>query len=112
MTWLWPALLLLVPLAGAVAIVFVPARQAKWIALVATTATFVHSVILALAFEHWHDGGFGLEATIPGLGLESIGISFSFGADSVALLLVLLTTLLMPLCVWGSFSAISDPVNV
>ena len=107
MTWFWPALLLVVPLVGVVTLVFAPARQAKWIALVATTATFVHSVILALAFEHWHDGGFGLEGTIPWLGLESIGITLTVGADSVALLLVLLTTLLMPLCVWGSFSAIA-----
>ncbi len=111
MTWLWPALMLLVPLAGAAAIVLAPARQAKWIALLATTATFAHSVILAFAFEHWHDGGFGLAASIPWLGLESIGITFTFGADSVALLLVLLTTLLVPLCVWGSFTAISERVK-
>ena len=111
MTWLWPALLLLVPLAGAVAIMFAPARQAKWIALLATTITFVHSVIVAVAFEHWHDGGFDLEAVVPSLGMESMGIAVRFGADSVSLLLVLLTTLLVPLCVWGSFSAISRRVK-
>ena len=60
--WLWPALLLLIPLGGVVGVVVAPARQAKWIALLATTITFVHSVILAVAFKHWHDGGFGLEA--------------------------------------------------
>ncbi len=111
MMWLWPALLLLVPLGGVVGVVVAPARQAKWIALLATTITFVHSVILAVAFKHWHDGGFGLEAVVEQLGLESIGIRFSFGVDSVALLLVLLTTLLMPLCVWGSFSAITARVK-
>ena len=111
MMWLWPALLLLIPLGGVVGIVVAPARQAKWIALGATTITFVHSVILAVAFEHWHDGGFGLEAVIPQLGMESIGIQLSFGVDSVALVLVLLTTLLMPLCVWGSFSAITERVK-
>ena len=111
MTWLWPALLLLIPLAGVVGVVVAPARQAKWIALGATTITFVHSVILSVAFEHWHDGGFGLEGVIPQLGLESLGIRLSFGVDSVALLLVLLTTLLMPLAVWGSFSAITERVK-
>ena len=111
MMWLWPALLLLIPLGGVVGVVVAPARQAKWIALLATTITFVHSVILAVAFKHWHDGGFGLEAVVEQLGLESIGIRFSFGVDSVALLLVLLTTLLMPLCVWGSFSAITARVK-
>ncbi|TDJ55151.1 MAG: NADH-quinone oxidoreductase subunit M [Planctomycetota bacterium] len=111
MSWFLPALLLGIPLAGAVVIMIAPARQAKWIALVATTVTFVLSVILAVAFEHWHDGGFGLAGVIPGLGIESIGIRFSFGVDSVSLLLVLLTTLLMPLCVWGSFSAITERVK-
>ena len=106
--WLWPALLLLVPLAGAVVILFAPARQAKWIALVASTATFVHSVVLAVAFEHWADGGFGLEAVVPWLGLGQFNITLGFGVDSVAFLLVLLTTLLMPLCIWGSFSGITE----
>ncbi len=52
MTWVLPALLLGIPLAGAVVVTVAPARQAKWIALGATTVTFVLSVILALAFEH------------------------------------------------------------
>jgi NADH-quinone oxidoreductase subunit M len=73
--------------------------------------TFVHSLILAMSFEHWRDGGFGLQASIPWLGLEQIGITISFGADSVSMFLTLLTTLLMPLCVWGSFSAITDRVK-
>ena len=111
MTWILPALLLGIPLAGAVLVTVAPARQAKWIALGATTVTFVLSVILAVAFEHWHDGGFGLTGVLPGLGIESLGINFSFGVDSVSLLLVLLTTLLMPLCVWGSFSAITERVK-
>ncbi|MHC4275617.1 MAG: proton-conducting transporter transmembrane domain-containing protein, partial [Planctomycetota bacterium] len=109
--WIWPALLLLIPLAGALVVVLAPARQAKWIALVASTATFVVSVILAGAFEHWRDGGFGLAASVPGLGLETVGITITFGADSVSMLLTLLTTLLMPLCVWGSFSAITERVK-
>ncbi len=111
MMWLWPALLLGIPLLGAVLIVVAPARQAKWIALAATTITFIHSVILAVAFEHWHDGNFGLEGELPWPRLDSIGMSFNFGVDSVSLLLVLLTTLLMPLCVWGSFSAITDRIK-
>ncbi|MHC4217525.1 MAG: complex I subunit 4 family protein [Planctomycetota bacterium] len=111
MMWIWPALLLLLPLAGALVVILGPARQAKWIALVATTATFAVSVILAAGFEHWHDGGFGLTASIPWLGLETLGITISFGADSVSMLLTLLTTLLMPLCVWGSFTAINERVK-
>ncbi len=108
MTWLWPALLVLVPLAGAVAIPVARPAHAKWIALAATTVAFVHSVILAAAFDDWTGPGFGFESAVPWVGLPRIGITFILGADSVSMLLVLLTTLLMPLCVWGSFSAITE----
>ncbi len=111
MSWIWPALLVLVPLAGAILVAIAPARQAKWIALGVTTVTFGHSVVLGLAFDRWGSAGFGLEAAVPWLGSEAIGVAFSFGADTVAMLLVLLTTLLMPLCVWGSFSAITQRVK-
>ena len=82
MTWFLPALLLGIPLVAAVVVTVAPARQAKWIALAATTITFVHSVILAVAFEHWHDGGFGLSGVLPWFGIESIGISLSFAAST------------------------------
>ena len=111
MMWLWLGALLLVPLVGVVAVCVFPARRAKWIALAASTATFLHSIIVAVAFEHWHDGGFGFGAAIPKLQLPKFGIHFEMGVDSVALLLTLLTTLLMPLCIWGSFSAIKDRVK-
>ncbi|MCZ6446115.1 MAG: NADH-quinone oxidoreductase subunit M [Planctomycetota bacterium] len=106
--WVWPALLLGVPLFGAIVIAVAPSRQAKWIALGVSAATFVYSVMLALVFRHWGDGGFGFEGSIPWPGLEKLGITLSLGADSVSMLLVLLTTLLMPLCVAGSFTAINE----
>jgi len=40
--------------------------------------------------------------------LPQFGISLKLGADSVSLWLILLTTFLMPLCVWGSFTAITE----
>ena len=101
--------LLLIPLAAAMAIVFAPARQAKWIALTGTLAAFVVSVIAAVAFPHWTDGGFGLLSSIDML--EQFGVGLTTGADSVSMWLMLLTTLLMPLCVWGSFTAIPDRVR-
>jgi NADH-quinone oxidoreductase subunit M len=103
------ALLLLVPLAGALAVALAPAARAKWIALAATTVAFVVNLVLAVGFENWTDGGFGLEASTPWL--ERFGVSLSVGADSVSMVLVLLTSLLMPLCMWGSFTAIKDRVK-
>src|SRR5690349_24873866 len=97
-------LMLLIPLIASIAVMFAPAKQAKWIALVGTAAAFVISVIAAGLFEHWTDGKFGLDSNADLL--PAFGISLHVGADSVSMLLILLTTLLMPLCVIGSFTAI------
>jgi NADH-quinone oxidoreductase subunit M len=102
-----PLLLLAIPLLGAAAIIFAPARNAKWISLIATILAFVHSVFLAIGFgPRWNAGEFAMLQQIPIL--EQFGLSLSTGADSVSMLLTLLTTMLMPLCVWGSFTAITD----
>jgi NADH-quinone oxidoreductase subunit M len=101
------ALLLLLPLFGAVGLILAPAHHAKWIALGATALTFIISLIFAVSFgARWSDGEFALIAQLPML--EQFGMNLSLGADSVSMLLVLLTTILMPLCVWGSFSAIGE----
>lgn len=101
-----PGLLLLIPLIGALAIVLAPARQAKWIALGTSLITFLYSVGLAFGFDQWGKAGFALEALIPWV--DRFGITLAMGADSVAMLLILLTTFLMPLCVWGSFTAVQE----
>ena len=99
-----PLLLILIPLAGVVGILAAPAKQAKWAALVATLANFILSLFLASKFTAWGNETFGLEANFAWL--QDQGITFSLGADSVSMWLVLLSTFLMPLCVWGSFTAI------
>jgi NADH-quinone oxidoreductase subunit M len=103
------ASLLLVPLLAAIAIAVAPVRQAKAIALAASLVTFVLSVFVALAFDHWEDGGFG--GGVEADWLRVFGITFNMHADAVSLLLVLLTTLLSPLCVAGSFTAITQRVR-
>lgn len=100
-----PGMLLLMPLLTAAAVAIAPARQAKWNALIGSTLVFFYSVLLAILFgDHWTGGGFGLTARVPWL--ERFGILLQMQADSVSMWLILLTTLLLPLCVWGSFSAI------
>jgi len=102
-------LLVLMPLLASFIVVLAPTRQAKWIALIATMITFVYSLLLAWAFPGWGAAEFGFERELTWL--PSFGITFSVGADSVAMMLVLLSTLLMPLCVWGSFTAITSRVK-
>jgi len=99
-------LLILVPLAGAVAVALAPARRARWIATGVTLLVALLGIIAAACFEHWRDGGFGFAFSIPWLGEP--GINLSLHADAVSLLLVLLTILLMPICVIASYSAVHE----
>ena len=103
--------LLILPILGALAVILAPASRAKWIALAVSTVTFFYSLVLAFAFDHWHDGGFAFTAAAPLGWLDEFGITLSMGADSVSMFLVLLTTLIMPLCVWGSFTGITERIK-
>lgn len=102
---LWLPVLVLIPLLAAAVVVVAPAKHAKWIAFFGSLAAFVWSVLAAMVFD-WTAGGFQLQANVPWL--PPLGITFDMGVDAVALLLILLTTFLMPLCVWGSFTAVRD----
>jgi NADH-quinone oxidoreductase subunit M len=103
------AMLLIVPLLAAVAIVFARTENAKWIALGGSLVTFLISVVLAFDFGQWRTADFGIAASVEWL--PKFGIAINLGADSVAMMLVLLTTMLMPLCVWGSFTAITERIK-
>ncbi len=99
-------LLIVLPLVGAAVVAVAPPGRARWIALATSTLVFVLSVIVAIGFPHWRDGGFGLATEIAWL--SSLGVTLNMHADSVSLLLVLMTTMLMPLCMAGSFTAVTS----
>ena len=101
--------LLVIPLIGAVIVALAPTRRAKWIALAASGLTFLVSIVFAVQFAHWSDGGFSPPVGMPWL--EAVGVDLELGADAVSMVLVLLTTLIMPLCVAGSFTAITQRVK-
>src|SRR5688500_5196676 len=103
-------ILILLPFAGALALVlysFAPPRRDnhyRWIALVATIATFVVSLLL-LRGAGPSGAEFRFEENVNWIG--AIGAQYHVGVDGVSLWLVLLTTLLMPIAVLSSWTAIS-----
>ena len=101
------SLLILGPLVAAALIALGPARMSRWIAAFGSLAIFAISVAAALVFPGWSDGSFAPQ----GVGLAvmpSLGINLSLGTDSVGMMLVLLTTFLMPLAMIGSFTAVKE----
>ncbi len=103
---LWLMLLILVPLAGALIIAFGSGKNAYRDALFASLASLVPAVVALMEFDFAHAGHYqGLWSVSW---LEPLGLKLSLGVDSVALLLILLSVLLGPVCVLASKTAITD----
>jgi NADH-quinone oxidoreductase subunit M len=105
-------LLILVPLAGA-AVLTLPWKRnhdLRLASLGVSLITFVLSVAVAMLFD-WSQpqvvqpGGAGVAW------IDSFGLSFGMGVDSVSLWLVLLTTFLMPIAILGSFTSLQGPIE-
>ncbi len=101
--WVVPVLLLL-PVAGALLIVAAPTSRARSIALAVTLVEFLVSAGLWWAFVP--GGGMQFAATIQWMPLW--GIAYRVGIDGISLFMVLLSTLMMQLCVLGSWNYITE----
>ena len=106
------AILLLLPLAGALFIALLPedeagARNARWMALWTTTITFIISLILIWRFDP-ASADFQFVEKRPWLGGT---INYVMGVDGISLPFVILTTGLMPISILASWTAIQTRVR-
>jgi len=102
------SLILFVPTVAALLLLFIPGDQKgviRWTALIASLVSFVLAVSAWLRFLNaGPSAGIGmqfLEESYPWF--PSINSSFHLGLDGIALVMVMLTTLLMPLVIMASF---------
>ena len=103
------SVLIFSPLVAAVVAVLLPTdRLQRWWALLTTTAIALVSLPLWWRFNpDTHAFQFAEHSTwIPRLGID-----YALGIDGISLLLVLLTTLIMPLCVLASWNYIKVRVK-
>jgi NADH-quinone oxidoreductase subunit M len=73
-------------------------RNAKWLALIATTATFVISLFILFQFDAANTGFQMVEERDWLLGLQ-----YKMGVDGISVLFVMLTTFMMPLVIAASW---------
>ena len=73
-------------------------RNAKWLALIATGATFLISLFILAQFDP-NDTGFQFVEEADWL----LGLKYKMGVDGISVLFVLLTTFIMPLCIAASW---------
>ncbi|HLG05967.1 MAG TPA: NADH-quinone oxidoreductase subunit M, partial [Gemmatimonadales bacterium] len=86
-------------------VLLAPVAAARRIALAVSLAEFLLSVGLWWALDT-EPGTLQLTASVPWI--SAWGISYAVGIDGISLMMVLLTTLLMPLCIVGSWRYITE----
>ena len=98
-------LLIAIPAFAAVACLFAGARAARWIALGATLADFAIGVLLWASYSQ---GGaqWQFVESVPLFGR----FGWSLGIDGIALMLIVLSVFLMPICILASWEAIEQRV--
>ena len=102
------SLMMAVPMAGAIACLYAGANQARWIALLATLVDLVLGIALWANFDQsaghaqWQ---FQEYAPIFGR------FAWALGIDGIALVLIMLTVFLMPICIGASWQAIEKRVG-
>ncbi|MBI4350590.1 MAG: NADH-quinone oxidoreductase subunit M [Elusimicrobia bacterium] len=102
------SLLILLPAAAGLALLAVPPEKEealKGLALAATLLTFLVSLKLYAGFD---PAQAAMQFPLNKLWLPSFGINYFLGIDGISLLLIMLTTLLMPVAVLASFNYIKE----
>ena len=97
---------MLVPLLGMLIIFLLNkenTKAIKYVALGFSLITFFYSMVLVYRFDISNSG---FQFLFESVWIQSIGAGFRIGLDGMSLLLLMLTTFLMPLVILNSFSAI------
>ncbi|MEM7536743.1 MAG: NADH-quinone oxidoreductase subunit M [Chloroflexota bacterium] len=103
------SLITFLPAIGAIALLFLPNdRLKKLVALGVTLLTFVISLVLWFG---WENGQAAAQFVEKADWLPQAGIYYHMGVDGISVLLVLLTTLIMPIAVFFSNEYVHDRVG-
>ena len=99
------SLMILLPLVAGVIALFLSASGARWIALAATLANFALGVALWVTY----DPGGAQWQFVERLALGGT-FAWALGIDGIALMLIMLSVFLMPICIGASWRAIETRV--
>ena len=98
--------LLVLPVVGALVVATLPQREnslAKGVGLMFGVLEFLISLGLIAGFDP-AVAGYQFETNVPWI--SEFGINYHVGIDGFSLWVILLTTLLTPLCIWGAWRSI------
>jgi NADH-quinone oxidoreductase subunit M len=101
------------PLLGVLVLALLPASQKdtlRWAALATSLITFGLSLVMLSQFDA-ADPGFQLSMIAPWFNLGPAQVQYSLGVDGISLLLVLLTTFLVPIAIASTWQAVDERVK-
>ncbi|MES2337430.1 MAG: NADH-quinone oxidoreductase subunit M [Pseudomonadota bacterium] len=102
------SVMLAIPLAAAIACLFVSANTARWLALGATLIDFALGILLWSSFDTAGSAAqWQFVENVPLFGR----FAYALGIDGFALLLIMLSVFLMPICIGASWEAITNRVQ-
>lgn len=104
-------LIILIPLAGALALFFFPREKKEVIRLFALGISLVNFVLSLILWLRFDASTYKMQFVEKADWIPSIGVSYFLGMDGISLLLVLLTTFIVPISILCSWSAIEDRVK-
>lgn len=102
-------LLIVFPLLASLLVFMVKGKGARTMALGFSVLQFALSLAVLFQFKHNPDA---VNLALNCTWVKSLGINFSVGVDGIALLLVLLTTFLVPLIILSSFRTEYERSNI
>ena len=99
------SLMIFIPLIAGIIALFLSANAARWIALVATLADLALGIVLWATYD---------PAGAQWQFVEQVGlggsVAWALGIDGIALMLIMLSVFLMPICIGASWRAIEKRV--
>jgi NADH-quinone oxidoreductase subunit M len=106
-------LLIFSPAVGMLVLVFLkPAWKTaiRWVALATSLITLGISLVVIARFDH-AAAGLQMVVTIPWVNISGLPIAYQVGVDGLSILLVLLTTILTPVAILSTWTAIQEDVK-
>jgi NADH-quinone oxidoreductase subunit M len=101
-------LLIIVPLIASLLVFFTKGNASKTVALGLSVVEFILSLLVLFQYKHNPDSAY-LVLNCPWV--ESLGIHFAVSIDALSMLMVLLTTFLVPLIILSSFNTSYEKPN-
>ena len=101
------------PLLGVLVLLFLKPEQknaARWIALVTSLLAFAISIAVLVQFNS-NDPELQLVIDIPWIQVAGLNIHYFLGVDGLSILLLLLTTFLIPISILSTWTAVEDRVR-